>query len=96
MGRKVGEHDFIMPRFGSQGWGTALMCYKTFSVGVFAWVPALSKSGIKRGAAKVRVSGPATSAGHKLVHDKAQEIANALDAGTYDGPKLVRVGLDNM
>ena len=92
MGRKVGEHDFIMPDVGSRAWSTALRYFKTFSVGVFLWVPTRSKAGIKRGAAKVRVSGPVSDTGLKLVYDKALEVANALDAGTYTGPKLVRVG----
>ena len=90
MGRKVGEHDFVMPAECSSAWGVATKYFKTFSVGVFAWVPA--KTGIKRGAAKVRVSGPVSHDGRKLVYDKALEVANALDAGTYTGPKLVRVG----
>ena len=92
MGRKVGEHDFVMPDIGSREWGVALRNYKTFSVGVFLWVPTRAKGGIKRGKAKMRVSGPANHDGLKLVYDKALEVANALDAGTYNGPKLVRVG----
>ncbi len=92
MGRKVGEHDFVMPVECSSGWGISLSNFKTFSVGVFLWIPTRSKGGIKRGAAKVRVSGPVSHDGLKLVYDKALEVANALDAGTYTGPKLVRVG----
>ena len=92
MGRKVGEHDFIMPAECSSAWDVTAKHFKTFSVGVFLWIPTRTKGGIKRGKAKVRVSGPASDAGRKLVYDKALEVANALDAGTYTGPKLVRVG----
>jgi len=92
MGRKVGEHDFVMPKLDSQEWATTLRYFRTFSVGVFLWIPTRAKGGIKRGKAKVRVSGPVSYEGLKLVYDKALEVANALDAGTYAGPKMVRVG----
>lgn len=92
MGRKVGEHDFVMPEVGSDDWAVTTKYFKTFSVGVFLWIPTRTKGGIKRGKAKVRVSGPVSDAGRKLVYDKALEVANALDAGTYAGPTLVRVG----
>ncbi len=89
MGRKVGEHDFIMPS------KAALRCVRnqaTFSIGVFVWVPTKDGLDVKKSATKVRVSGPVTTAGYKAVHDKAKEVANALDAGAYDGPKTIRVG----
>lgn len=92
MGRKVGGHDFVMPKLDSQEWSMSIRHFKTFSVGVFLWIPTRAKGGIKRGKAKVRVSGPVSDAGRKLVYDAALEVANALDAGTYAGPKLVRVG----
>ncbi len=92
MGRKAGEHDFVMPAECSSTWGVTLKHFKTFSVGVFLWIPTRAKGGIKRGKAKVRVSGPASHEGLRLVYDKALEVKNALDAGTYAGPRLVRVG----
>lgn len=88
MGRKVGEHDFVMPILGTPAWFDTPTRWKTFSVGVFCWVEA-ANGGLKKGAAKVRIIGRTNSTGHKLVHAKALEVANALDAGTYAGPKRV-------
>lgn len=88
MGRKIGEHDFIMPTWADYLRRNML----TFSVGVFVWVATSTAAGMRPGKAKVRVAGPATRAGYDAVHDRAKEVANALDAGTYAGPKLVRVG----
>lgn len=88
MARKIGEHDFKMPVRAFLLQSNAA----TFSVGVFAWVAASTATGMRPAKAKVRVAGPRTKAGYKLVHDKAKEVMVALDAGTYAGPKLVRVG----
>lgn len=90
MSRKEGEHDFKMPKhkhFAGQA---------TFSVGVFAWRKVGSEGRLVPGRAKVRVVGPPDEAGYRAVHDKALEVANALDAGTYTGPKKVYVKIDNM
>lgn len=62
---------------------------ETFSVGVFEWVAKSSGKGVKRGPVKVRVRGPFSEP--EKVFDKAREIAAALDAGTYSGPKNVTV-----
>lgn len=61
----------------------------TFSVGVFQWVPKSHSNGLKRGPVKVRVKGRCSDP--ELVYAKAREIASALDAGTYRGPKHVTV-----
>lgn len=62
--------------------------YQTFSLGCFEWLPRKS-GGLKRGKVKVRVSG-----GQHLrltIYDRAVAICKELDAGTYTGPKHVRV-----
>ncbi len=87
MTKKVGEHDFRMPTTDN----SSRPPYATFSIGVFEWVKALNKAGIKPGKAKVRIVGVPTKQGWKDVHDKAIEVANALDAGTYEGPKRLVV-----
>ena len=62
---------------------------ETFSYGIFEWLQKASGKGVKKGAVKVRVSGPVSRA--EDVKAKAQEIATSLDIGTYAGPKNVRV-----
>ena len=62
--------------------------HETFSLGVFEWVEK-KHGGLKRGPVKVRVSGRCVDL--ELVEAKAAEIAAELDAGTYTGPKTVRV-----
>ena len=61
--------------------------FETFSVSVFQWIPKASGRGLKRGTAKVRVKGSTDRP--EIVFAKAREIAAALDAGTYTGPKNV-------
>ena len=63
--------------------------WMTFSVGCYELVQRKSGNGTKRGPVKVRVIGP-VSRPHD-VYRKAEEICVALDAGTYVGPKTVRV-----
>lgn len=63
--------------------------YSTFSLGVFEWVPKAGGNGVKKGPVKVRVIGLVTN--EAAVFAKAQEIADALDAGTYSGPKTVNI-----
>lgn len=60
--------------------------HKTFSVGVFEWLPKYRK-GLKAGKVKVRVRGLTADPDPCL--KRAAEIAAQLDAGTYDGPKVV-------
>ena len=63
--------------------------FQTFSVGIFEMVPRRGLPGTKRGKVKVRVSGSASDP--DAVYGKARAIAEQLDAGTYTGPKTVRV-----
>lgn len=63
--------------------------YNTFSLGIFEWVACKDPSFLKRGKVKVRVSGPVSKA--DAVRATAAEIVSALDAGTYNGPKRVKV-----
>lgn len=62
---------------------------KTFSVGVFEVLPKSSGNGTKRGKVRVRVSGKV--ADRVRVHAKADKICAQLEAGTYVGPKTVRL-----
>lgn len=62
--------------------------YYTFSVSCFEYLPK-SSGGLKRGPAKVRVSGRRDKP--EKVYEKATEICRLLDAGTYDGPKNIVV-----
>lgn len=62
---------------------------ETFSVGIFQILPKSSGKGTKRGPVKVRVRGYVSHPGY--VYSKAREIVDQLDAGTYSGPKTVRV-----
>jgi hypothetical protein len=63
--------------------------HKTFSLGVFPILNKASGKGTKRGPVKVRVSGSVKNA--EAVKAKARQIMEQLDAGTYVGPKTVRV-----
>lgn len=79
-----GKHDFDKPSvIYDKTW------MNTFSVGVFPWVLSSNGKFLKKGKAKVRVSG--MSEQPQKVYDKALEIALELDAGTYKGPKNVKV-----
>jgi len=66
--------------------------YENFSLGIFELIRKKGKNpnnSIKHGPVKVRVSGRTSN--QKAVYDKAREIVTLLDAGTYQGPKNVRV-----
>ena len=63
--------------------------WDTFSVGVFEAVSTADGKHIKKGPVKVRVKG--LTRYPDPVFAKAREIAAALDAGTYSGPKNVSV-----
>lgn len=83
---RLGAHGFegkCAPLSASKSWGDR---NKTFSVGVFQWV-ARREGGVKRGKVKVRVRGWMSAPDPCL--KRAAEIAAQLDAGTYDGPKVV-------
>jgi hypothetical protein len=86
--KEVGRHDFS-GRCESIDFCEASL-FATFSVGVFQWVPKMSGKGMKKSKVKVRVIGLAGQA--DAVYSRAREIAGQLDAGTYDGTKVVRVG----
>lgn len=61
--------------------------FKTFSVGIFQWVPRSSGEGFKKGKVLVRVEGFTNDP--EKVYSKAQEICEQLDKGTYNGKKSV-------
>ena len=74
----------------ASSYGPADICgFHTFSVGVFEWVERSTRFGVKRGLIKVRVEG--LSSQSEAVYAKAAEVVNQLDAGTYTGPKRIRV-----
>ena len=62
---------------------------ETFSYGVFAMVRTADGQRWKRGKVLVRVSGYSGNA--DAVKSEAKRICDALDAGTYNGPKRVSV-----
>jgi len=74
---------------GTPGNGGVRAPFATFSVGCCELVPRASGKGTKFGKAKVRVTGPASRT--LDVYRKASEICAQLNAGTYTGPKNVRV-----
>ena len=76
---------------GSCAPGTSpyVLLWDTFSVGVFEAISTADGKHIKKGPVKVRVKG--LTRYPDPVFAKAREIADALDAGTYSGPKNVSV-----
>lgn len=80
----LGKHAWASSCGPGDGYG-----FHTFSVGVFEWVKRSSRFGVKRGLVKVRVEG--LSSQSEAVYAKAAEVVNQLDAGTYAGPKRIRV-----
>lgn len=85
---EVGKHDVRGACAPGGEWAGAGK-YRTFSLGVFEWVPKGNGKGTKKGPVKVRVSG--STENHAAVFAKAREIAAALDAGAYSGPKAVNL-----
>lgn len=92
---KVGKHAYAgscaPPGVGgvAQDFGGVFSGQHRFSVGIFQWVLLSSGKGVKRGPVKVRVVGYISDA-HKIA-EKAREVCQELDAGTYTGPKKVTV-----
>jgi len=93
---KVGKHAYAgscaPPGSGAldaREWSFRGSYQETFSVGIFQWVLLASGRGVKRGPVKVRVFGPVFRA--EEVAEKAREIVEALDNGSYNGPKRVQV-----
>ena len=83
---RIGRHGFdgaCIPELGRRS------RWDSFSVGVFCWVPTKDGQGVKRGNVQVRVIGSTRDA--DAVLRKAADVAAALDADTYSGPKTVRV-----
>lgn len=81
---------------GTHGWSGAwapgngkAVFNKTFSVGCFEWVPSTRKGMAKKGKVKVRVCGRQHNP--EPVYEAAERICRELDAGTYAGPKSIRV-----
>lgn len=89
--RKVGKHDFY-GSYSPQGGTHCFGGQQTFSVGCFQWLARPTRYvhlGPRCGTVKVRVSGPVGK--QDQVEAKAREICAQLDAGTYAGPKNVKV-----
>ena len=86
---EAGKHDFDGNCAPGAAGEIKYFAQDTFSVGIFQWVLKSSGKGCKRSAVKVRVKGSFDRPAG--VYAKAREIANALDAGTYSGPKNVTV-----
>ena len=63
--------------------------WDTFSVGIFEAISTADGKRIKKGKVKVRVKG--LTRYPEAVIAKAREIVDAMDAGTYSGPKNVSV-----
>ena len=90
------DHNSNPVTIGAHGWsgscapGGLYSCHnKTFSVGCFQWLPSASKGIAKKGKCKVRVYGRKDDP--QLVYEAADRICRELDAGTYAGPKTVRI-----
>jgi hypothetical protein len=69
--------------------GVGFCTHETFSVGIYELIPKASGKGTKRGKVQVRVSGFISQG--RDVYNLAAEIAKKLEAGTYSGPKNVKV-----
>ncbi len=83
---KAGTHGFSGACEPVPG---AVPALETFSVGIFEWIPRADGKGLKKSPVKVRVSGH--SLNPRAVYEAAQKIVAELDAGTYSGPKRVKV-----
>jgi len=86
MDTEIAKHEFSGAcdpgKYGTRLW-------ITFSVGVYQRCQKKNGKGWRRGKTQVRVYGRASNPG--AVYERAREICNQLDAGTYCGPKTVRV-----
>ena len=96
------DHNLNLVTIGAHGWsgscapatagwrgGRNLHWNKTFSVGCFQWLPSASRGIAKKGKCKVRVYGQRDNP--RPVYEAADRICRELDAGTYAGPKTVRI-----
>lgn len=89
--KELGKHEYT--GICQPGDGKCIY-FETFSVGVFEWIGKAGTKGnnpehLKKSVVKVRVYGLVKHP--EKVYDKALEICALLDAGTYDGPKKVKV-----
>ena len=84
----IGKHDFsgACAPAHPQAYSDA-----AFSVGIFEWVKSSTKRP-KKSKVKVRVRGWASRP--EAVYARAREIVAKLDAGTYDGAKVVELARD--
>lgn len=62
---------------------------KTFSVGVFKWIPTKDGKGVKKSAVIVRIKG--YSFNPEPVYQMAERVCKELDNGTYSGTKTITV-----
>lgn len=83
----VGTHAFS-GSYDPDSWEITHFPEQTFSVGCFEWI-SRSGGGVKRGKVKVRVKGRIDAKEH--VYERAKVVCEQLDAGTYDGPKVLTV-----
>jgi len=90
--------DTKAPELGKHGWQGALApdggvknryAPETFLVGVFEWVPVASGKGLKKGVAKVRITGWTNAP--ESVRLVANHVRDQLDAGAWTGPKAIDV-----
>lgn len=80
----VGYHDFDKENaLTESGWN------KTFSIGIFAWELRGNKKSMKKGKAKVRVSGLVENKSNVFAF--AENVVKQLDANEWDGRKNVIV-----
>ena len=85
--KQIGSYDFA-GSCSPQGGRCFVPFQRTFSVGCFRWT-ASARGEPKKGRVEVRVSGPVDRWAD--VEAKAREICLELDAGTYTGPKNVKI-----
>jgi hypothetical protein len=63
--------------------------YKTFSVGIFQWLPKSGGKGLKKSPVIVKICGRSDRPGE--VYEKAHEICGRLRDGEYEGPRKLWV-----
>ena len=63
---------------------------RTFSIGIFQWIPKVSGSGLKKSKVKFRVSGPIDQADE--IYKRANEICDMFDEGKIITSKTMKIG----
>ncbi len=86
MNKELNKHDYDGQCTPGSGNSAA---YNSFSVGIFKWVAKSGGNGLKRTKAIVRVKGSVSAP--QNVYEKAKEICEQLDNGTYNGKKTITV-----